>query len=164
MGLICSKTSMWLRVTWQDFKMIFILQENQKMDHDLRKTRLVQHLKINVIHYVNRESESHSVVSNTLWTHWILQARILKWVAFPFSGESSQPRYWTQVSHIAGGFFNSWDTREAQEYLSGYHISSSGDLPNPGIEPRSLTLWADSLLYEPWGEPKNTRVGSLSFI
>ena len=37
----------------------------------------------------------------------ILQARILEWVAFPFSRESSQPRYLTQVSHIAGGFFTS---------------------------------------------------------
>ena len=35
----------------------------------------------------------------------ILQARILEWVAVPFSRESSQPRDWTQVSHIAGGFF-----------------------------------------------------------
>ena len=37
--------------------------------------------------------------------HGILQARILEWVAFPFSRVSSQPRDWTQVSHIAGGFF-----------------------------------------------------------
>ena len=37
--------------------------------------------------------------------HGILQARILEWVAFPFSRESSQPRDRTQVSHIAGGFF-----------------------------------------------------------
>ena len=35
----------------------------------------------------------------------ILQARILKWVAFPFSRESSQPRDQTQVSHITGRFF-----------------------------------------------------------
>ena len=35
----------------------------------------------------------------------ILQARILEWVAFPFSRGSSQPRDQTQVSHIAGGFF-----------------------------------------------------------
>ena len=41
-----------------------------------------------------------------------LQARILEWVAFPFSRGSSQPRDWTQVSHIAGGFFTSWVTRE----------------------------------------------------
>ena len=39
--------------------------------------------------------------------HAILQARILEWVAFPFSTGSSQPRDQTQVSHIAGGFFTS---------------------------------------------------------
>ena len=45
--------------------------------------------------------------------HEILQARILEWVAFPFSRGSSQPRDRTQVSHIAGRFFTSWATREA---------------------------------------------------
>ena len=49
--------------------------------------------------------------------HGILQARILEWVAFPFSRGSSQPRNWTQVSHIAGGFFTSWATREANYEL-----------------------------------------------
>ena len=34
--------------------------------------------------------------------HGILQARILKWVAFPFSRGYSQPRDQTQVSCIAG--------------------------------------------------------------
>ena len=48
--------------------------------------------------------------------HEIFQARILEWVAVPFSRGSSQPRDPTQVSHIAGGFFTSWATREAQEY------------------------------------------------
>ena len=47
--------------------------------------------------------------------HGILQAKILEWVAFPISTGSSQPRDQTQVSHIAGGFFISWVTREAQE-------------------------------------------------
>ena len=51
--------------------------------------------------------------------HGILQARILAWVAFPFSRGSSQPRDWTQVSCIVNWFFTSWDTREAQEYWSG---------------------------------------------
>ena len=37
--------------------------------------------------------------------HGILQARILEWVAFPFSRGSSQPRDLTQVSCIAAGFF-----------------------------------------------------------
>ena len=35
----------------------------------------------------------------------------------------------------------------------GCHAPSPGDLPNPGIEPRSLSLEADSLLFEPWGNP-----------
>ena len=37
--------------------------------------------------------------------HGILQARILEWVAIPFSKESSQPRDQTPVSFIAGRFF-----------------------------------------------------------
>ena len=53
------------------------------------------------------------------WIHVILQGRILVWVAVPFSGRSSQPGDWTQVSHIAGGFFTSWATMEAREYWSG---------------------------------------------
>ena len=53
----------------------------------------------------------------TLWdlmdgiVHGILQARILKWVTFPFSRGSSQPRDQTQVSPIAGGFFTNWAMR-----------------------------------------------------
>ena len=46
--------------------------------------------------------------------HGILQARILDWLAVPFSRGSSQPRDWTQASHFAGGFFTGWATREAQ--------------------------------------------------
>ena len=37
--------------------------------------------------------------------HGNLQARILEWLAIPFSRESSWPRDWTQVSHIVGRFF-----------------------------------------------------------
>ena len=47
--------------------------------------------------------------------HGILWARILWWVAFPFSRGSSQPRDPTHISLIAGGFFTSWATREAPE-------------------------------------------------
>ena len=46
--------------------------------------------------------------------HGILQARILEWVAFPFSRGSSHPRDRTQVSCIVGRFFTSWATREAK--------------------------------------------------
>ena len=45
--------------------------------------------------------------------HGILQARILKWVAIPFSRESSQARNQTRVSYIAGRFFTNWAMREA---------------------------------------------------
>ena len=56
------------------------------------------------------ESESRSVVSDLCdpmdyTVHGILQARVLEWVAFPFSRGSSQLRDWTQVSCIAGRFF-----------------------------------------------------------
>ena len=50
------------------------------------------------------ESENCSVVSNSLGSHGLLQARMLEWVAFPFSGGSSQLWDQTQVSHIAGKF------------------------------------------------------------
>ena len=56
-------------------------------------------------------------VTSMTTVHGILQARILEWVGFPFSRESSQPRDQTQVSHIVGRVFTSWVTREAQELL-----------------------------------------------
>ena len=41
-----------------------------------------------------------------------------------------------------------------QGYWSGLPFPSPGDLPDPGIEPRSPALQADSLLSEPPGKPK----------
>ena len=46
---------------------------------------------------ISSESESHSLCPTfcdpmDYTVHGILQARILEWVAFPFSRESSQPR------------------------------------------------------------------------
>ena len=51
-----------------------------------------------------------------------------------------------------------------QEYWSGLSCPPPGDLPNPGIKPRSPALQADSLPAEPPGKPKNTGVGSLSLL
>ena len=48
-------------------------------------------------------------------THGILQARILEWVAIPFSRGSSPLRSQTQVSGIAGRFFTNWVTRDTWE-------------------------------------------------
>ena len=94
----------------------------------------------------------------TLWdpmnyrVHGILQARILEWVAFPFSRGSSQPRDRTQVSHNACGFFTSWATWEAQEYWSLsllQHIFPTQE-SNWGLP----ALQVDSLPTELSGKPK----------
>ena len=104
--------------------------------------------------------------------HGILQERILEWVAISSSGGSSWPRDRTQVSHIAGWFFTSWATREAQEYGMGslsllqqiLLIQESnqvllycrqlpfpfpGDLPNPGIKPVTPALIGRFFTTEP---------------
>ena len=47
------------------------------------------------------------------FVHRIFQARILEWVAIPFSRGSSRPRNRTQVSHIPAEFFIFSATREA---------------------------------------------------
>ena len=77
-------------------------------------------------HDCEGESTSCSVVSYFLRphscsplgfsVHGILQARMLEWVAIPFSRGSSQPKDWTQVSHTAGGFFTIWVTGEAHVF------------------------------------------------
>ena len=41
---------------------------------------------------------------------------------------------------------------------------SPGELPNPGVEPRSPALQADSLPSESPGKPENNGVGSLSLL
>ena len=71
--------------------------------------------------------------------------RTLEWVVFHFSSWSARPRNRTRVSCIAGRFFTSWATREAQEHWHGSSFPSPADLPDPGIEPGSPALQADSL-------------------
>ena len=70
------------------------------------------------------------------WVHGILQARILEWVAFPFSRGSSQPRDQIQVSHIAGRFFTSWTT---------------GKPKNTGVGSLSLLQWIFLTQEQNWG-------------
>ena len=43
---------------------------------------------------------------------------ILTWVAYPFFRGSSQPRNWTGVFCLAGGFFTSWDLAWSKELSS----------------------------------------------
>ena len=51
-----------------------------------------------------------------------------------------------------------------QEYWSGLPCPPPGDLPNPGIEPRSLALQVDSLLSEPPGKPIHPKYSVFSLI
>ena len=78
------------------------------------------------------ENESRWVVSDSLQphglVHGILQARILEWVALPFSRGSFQSRDRIQVSHIAGGFFTNWAIREAQALCKKKHKILGYDL------------------------------------
>ena len=76
-----------------------------------------------------------------------------------------QPKDQTQVSCIAGGVFTIRATREAhnppgssvhgilQARILEWFVISPGDLPDPGMEPRSPALQADALTSEPSGKP-----------
>ena len=84
---------------------------------------------------MSRSVLSCSVMSDSLWSHGLYPARL--------------PCPW--------GF-------SRQEYWSGLPCPPPGNLPNPGIQPRSPALQADSLPSEPPEKPKNTGVGSLSLL
>ena len=89
----------------------------------------------------------------TLWdslnyaVHGILQARILKWVAIPFSRGSSQPRDQSQVSGIAG--------QRSPRIWEWVAYPFSRYLSDPGMELEPPALQADSLPAELAGKPKN---------
>ena len=66
--------------------------------------------------------ESHSVVSNSLWSHglytpWISLGQNTGMGSLSLLWGSYQPRDWTQLSCIAGRFLTSWATREAKKHF-----------------------------------------------
>ena len=60
---------------------------------------------------------------------------------YSFSRGSSQPRDWTQVSRIAGGFFTVWATREALFNVRKaiYDLFSSALIPQMSTQARTCT-------------------------
>ena len=114
--------AMWpCTVSWKHFESNFPVWKMGQITPSLQGKFIIKESNWNTI---ESENESCSVVSDSLpphglYGHGILQARILEWLAFPFSRGSSQPRDQTQVSQIAGGFFTSWVTREAREHWRG---------------------------------------------
>ena len=67
---------------------------------------------------------------------------------------------WKSLSRVRL-FVSPWNS-PGQNTGVGEPFPFPGDLPNPGIEPRSRSLQVDSLPAEPHEKPKNTGVGSLS--
>ena len=57
--------------------------------------------------------------------HGILQARILEWIAIPFSRGTSQPRNRTLVSCMAGRFFTVWATAMVNNFTLELREKSS---------------------------------------
>ena len=100
----------------------------------------------------------------TLWPHglqptrllspWNSPARILEWVAIPFSRECSRPRDGTWVSHITGRFFTIWATREA-------HAAYGILIPWPGITPGPLK-WKPLVLTP--GPPGNSPMSRYCYL
>ena len=72
--------------------------------------------------------------------HGILQARILEWVAFPFSRGSSQPRNRTEVSRIVGRFFINWATKTELEHQRRHGQKG--------------TFFCSELCFHRWFDPK----------
>ena len=68
--------------------------------------------------------------------HGILQARILEWVAFPFSRGSSQPRDQTQVSHTAS------DSLPAEPHKGSSGPCKTTEPMNPPYVPTRVSLLA----------------------
>ena len=97
--------------------------------------------------------------------HGILQARILEWVAMPFSRGSSQPRDQTQVSSIAGGFFTIWATQKTllSCLLIISSISASSYCGIPPFQPVDCTALLLVLPCSPGVSPPTVWLEPLSF-
>ena len=78
------------------------------------------------------QSRSRCFSAMNYTVHGILQARILEWLAFPFSRGSSQPGDQTRVCLIAGKFFTSWATWEAPYPSKNLFLKSNLELDTRG--------------------------------
>ena len=67
--------------------------------------------------------------------------RMLEWVAYPFSRESSRPRNQTRVSWIAGGFFTNWIMFRSDQSLSRVRLCNLVDYIVHGILQARILEW-----------------------
>ena len=82
--------------------------------------------------------------------HGILKARIPEWVAITSSTGSSQPRDWTWVSCIAGGFFTVSATREAQR--KHHWPPRKVIMKTPGKKSQSIGFGVSKVKVQTWNE------------
>ena len=110
---------------------------------------------------MGRRSQGKSVWSGKHGSSWSIFSPAVGWEAVVGSIHS--------LSHVQL-FVTPWTVADQaplsmgfsrQEYWSGLSFPSPGDLPNPGIEPRSPTLLADALLSEPSGKPSFLETSSM---
>ena len=69
----------------------------------------------------------------------------------------------SRVWLFAHGLYSPWHSPGQNTRVDSFSLFQ-GNLPNPGVEPRSPALRADSLPSEPQGKSKNTGVDSLSLL
>ena len=82
-----------------------------------------------------------------------------------FYNQKSESESRSVMSHSLQphGLYSPWNPPD-QSTGVGKPFPSPGTLPNPGIEPRSPALQADSVPAEPHRKPKNAGVGSLTLL
>ena len=154
----------------------------------MRIFKVVLHLKVKVL-----VAQSCPTLCNPMdcsppgfSVHGILQARILEWVAIPFSRGSSWPRDRTWVSCTAGSFFTVWATDTAASDYRGWIrkgiIMPLKGLPGwlsgkriclqcrrCGFDPWVRKLpwrrkWQPTPVFLPWEIPRTEEPGGLQFM
>ena len=95
-----------------------------------------------VLHYVPKHSEALQKMKSVFMKERKKESEVTLLVSDSFA------TLWT-VAHQAPPSMEF----SRQEYWSGLPFPSPGDLPDPGIKPRSPALWADTLPAEPPGKP-----------
>ena len=108
---------------------------------------------------ISLDNAPHWISLNTEWQFHFLRIVRHNWVTKHMHCSDSQsmlvtqscltlwdPTDYTQLGSSFHGF-------SRQDYGVGYYTHLQGNLPDPGIRPRSPTLQADSLSSEPPGNP-----------
>ena len=108
--------------------------------------------------FLKEGEERYSILQNNMSLPFLVLALCCAVLSHSIMSESLQPLGLEPTRLLCPWGFS------RQEYWSGLPCLPPGDLPNPGIESRSPALQVDSLPTEAAGKPKNTGVGSLSFL